>query len=228
MESPKYSNVFVNLGAFHIGMAFFSAIGKYIAESGGPQLLNQSRILEKGSLKGFVTGKSYNHCRIIHQILPAAMEILHFREFDSRFNNESLSVINEELKFIKEEKKIDFKCFSKEATEVLDGYLLFSRDTLEGKYGLTAQYWMGYIEMLHLYHEFSRSTRTRDLDLYFHCLPKTTNYFFAFNHRNYAKWLVLFHDNLLKLKITHPEVHKEFKNGCFSLKRTKNLFQDCQ
>ena len=87
------------------------------------------------------------------------MEILHFREFESRFNNESLSVINEELKFIKE-KKIDFKCFSKEATEVLDGYLLFSRDTLEGKYGLTAQYWMGYIEMLHLYHEFSRSIRT--------------------------------------------------------------------
>ena len=88
------------------------------------------------------------------------MEILHFREFDSRFNNESLSVINEELKFIKKEKKIDFKSFSKEATEVLDEYLLFSRDILEGKYGLAARYWMGYIEMLHLYHEFSRSIRT--------------------------------------------------------------------
>ena len=49
------------------------------------------------------------------------MEILHCRQFDSIFNNESLSVINEELKFIKEEKKTDFKCFSKEATEVLDG-----------------------------------------------------------------------------------------------------------
>ena len=42
---------------------------------------------------------------------------------------------------------------------------------------------------------------------------------FAFNHHNYAIWLVLFHDILLKLKITHPEVHKEFKNGCFSLKK---------
>ena len=49
------------------------------------------------------------------------MEILHFREFNSRLNNESLSVI-------------------KEATEVLDEYVLFSRDTLEGKYGLTARY----------------------------------------------------------------------------------------
>ena len=32
-------------------MTFFSAIGKYISESGEPHLLNQLRILEKGSLK---------------------------------------------------------------------------------------------------------------------------------------------------------------------------------
>ena len=152
------------------------------------------------------------------------MKIFHFTEFDSRFNNESLSVINEELKFIKEEKKIDFKCFSKEATEVLDEYLLFSRDTLEVKFGLTVQYWMGYFEILHLYHEFSKGIRTGDLDFYIHCLPKITNYLFAFNHHNYVRWLVLFHGNLLKLKIIHPEVHKKFKNGCFSLKRTKKPF----
>ena len=215
--------MFGNLGAFYT-VAFFSATGKYTAKSGGPHLLNQWRILEKASLKGFLTGKSYNRCRRIYQILAAAMEILHFLEFDSRFNNESLSIINEELKFIKEEKKINFRCFSKEATEFLDGYLLFSGDNLEGKYELTAQYWMGYIEMLHLYHEFSRSIQTGDLDLYIHCLPKITNCFFTFNHHNYARWLVLFHNNLLKLKTTHLEVHKEFISRCFSLKRTKKPF----
>ena len=213
--------MFGNLGTFYT-VAFFSATGKYIAKSGGPHLLNQSRILEKASLKGFLTGKGYNRCSRIYQILAAA--ILHFIEFDSRFNNESLSIINEELKFIKEEKKIDFRYFSKEATEFLDGYLLFSRDNLEGKYELTAQYWMGYIEMLHLYHEFSRSIQTGDLDLYIHCLPKITNYLFTFNHHNYARWLVSFHNNLLKLKTTHLEVHKEFTSGCFSLKRTKKPF----
>ena len=34
MESPKYDRVFVNPGASHIEMTIFSAIGKYIAESG--------------------------------------------------------------------------------------------------------------------------------------------------------------------------------------------------
>ena len=59
-------------------------------------------------------------------------------EFDSRFNNEGLSVINGNLILVKEEKKIYIKCFSKEVAEVLDRYLLFSRDALEGKYGLIA------------------------------------------------------------------------------------------
>ena len=68
------------------------------------------------------------------------MEILHFREFDSRFNNKSLSFIKDKLKLIKEEKELDFKCFSKKAIEVPDEYLQFSRDTLEGKYGSAAQY----------------------------------------------------------------------------------------
>ena len=39
-------------------------------------------------------------------------------------------------KLIRAEKK-KCKCFSKEATEILDGYLLFLRDTLKGQYGLT-------------------------------------------------------------------------------------------
>ena len=129
-------------------IAFFSAIEKYISDSGGPYLLNQSRISEKESLKVFITGKRYNRYRRIHQILAAATETYDFSEFDSRFNNERLSATIDEMKLIKEEKKIDFKCFSKEATEVLDGYLLFSRDTLEGKHGLTAQYWIDYFEMV--------------------------------------------------------------------------------
>ena len=36
---------------------------------------------------------------------------------------------------------------------------------------------MGYIEMLHLYQEFSWSIRTGDLDLYIDGLPKITKYF---------------------------------------------------
>ena len=58
-EKPTYHNVFIHLGLFHITCAFFSMLGKYLAESGGPHILNETHVIEKGSLKSFLPGKSY-------------------------------------------------------------------------------------------------------------------------------------------------------------------------
>ena len=85
-------------------MVFFSATRSYNAKVGGPHLLKQSRVLEEESLKEFITGKSYSRCQRIYQILTAAMGILHFRKFDSRFKNESFGFINGKLKLIKKRK----------------------------------------------------------------------------------------------------------------------------
>ena len=58
-ETPIYDKVFVALRAFHIELSFFSALGKYIAESGGPYILNEAKVIEKGSLNGIIMGKNY-------------------------------------------------------------------------------------------------------------------------------------------------------------------------
>ena len=100
----------------------------------------------------------------------------------------------------------------------------FAQETRNGNHGKTAQYWMGYVDMLHLYHEFSRSIRTGDLDLYIYCLQQMTALFFTLNHQNYSRWLTMYHDKLLKLKNSHPDIYGEFKNSCFSLKRTSKPF----
>ena len=34
----------------------------------------------------------------------------------------------------------------------------------------------------------------------------------------------MYHEKLLKLKNSHPDIYEEFKNGCFSLKRTSKPF----
>ena len=93
-------------------------------------------------------------------------------------------------------------------------------ESSDGKRGKTADHWINYVNMIHLHHEFSRSIRTRDLDLFISGLPKITSYFFIFNQPNYARWTVKYHDNLLKLPETHPEVYLEFKNKLFEIKRT--------
>ena len=59
---------------------------------------------------------------------------------------------------------------------------------------------------------------------YMYIVFQTRNFFFAFNHINYARWLTRYHDNLLKLQETHPTVYAEFKDGLFFIKKTNTSF----
>ena len=65
-EAPSIDKIFVTLGSFHIEMAFFSVIGKYISKAGEPHLLTESGIIENGSLTFFLSGKSYKRSKRIH------------------------------------------------------------------------------------------------------------------------------------------------------------------
>ena len=225
-EMPKFDNIFINLGAFHIEMAFFKAIGKYIEESGGPYVLIEADVLAAGSLKGFIQGKQYNRCKRLHPLLAAAFEILHIEMFVKRYEIYPfiIMIISKELEKIQEEKCLNTDSLSQELIEFIAAYETFVKDTVNGNHGLTAKYWMHYVDMIHLYHEFSRSIRTGDHDLYVHCLPKISKYFFSFNQQNYARWMIRYRDNLLRLKDTHPEVKEEYKNGGISIKRTQKSF----
>ena len=74
------------------------------------------------------------------------------------------------------------------------------------------------------YHTLVRSIRTGDFEMFVSILPTNTNYFFALNQQNYARWMVKYHENLLKLPQTHPAVYEDFKKGLFGIKRTPKAF----
>ena len=97
------------------------------------------------------------------------------------------------------------------------------QETACGLHGVAANFWITYVQMLHLYDEFSRSLRT-GVDLYVYCLPKVAVLFLAFNQPNYARWIVRYHDKLLRLKYTHPLVEEEFRKGGFVVPRAKKPF----
>ena len=126
------------------------------------------------------------------------MEILHFPAFVSQCSNQYL---NDTPKHEVTQTILDAPhMLTDTSNEILDSYREYTEHTRNGTHGQTAQYWIGYIDMVHLYHEFSRSIRTGDLQLYIHCMPKLGNYYFAFNHFNYARWIVKFHGNLMRLE----------------------------
>lgn len=67
-------------------------------------------------------------------------------------------------------------------------YKSYRKITLNGGHGATAKYYLIYIELIGLYHRFSRSIRMGDYRLYIHFLPEILKIFFAFIHQNYARW----------------------------------------
>jgi hypothetical protein len=59
-ESPRFDNVFVCFDAFHISMAYFSALGHILESSGGTEILCLADVLAHGSVRGFIGGKHFN------------------------------------------------------------------------------------------------------------------------------------------------------------------------
>lgn len=80
-DQPEFDRLFIMFGVFHIRMCFFRAIGKVIAESGGPAMLTDSGVLAPGSLRGFMECFNYNRCKRLHPMLALALEVLLFRRF---------------------------------------------------------------------------------------------------------------------------------------------------
>ena len=78
-EKPTFDKIFTSLGSFHLEITFFfSALGKIIEESGGPHILNECKVLAKGSINSLLRGKSCKRCKRMHELLALAVEILYF------------------------------------------------------------------------------------------------------------------------------------------------------
>ena len=132
-ESPALDAVFINLGAFHIELAYFNAIGKYIAESGGPFILTGSEVLASGSLNGFIKGKHYNRCKRLHMLFVAALKLLHLEEFVSSDGDNimEMQIVKEEVNKLNE-KPFSVGDLSRNLKDLLESYNTCITNTLKG------------------------------------------------------------------------------------------------
>ena len=140
------------------------------------------------------------------------MELCHFNAFLSFDLKQAIMMINEGGT------QLTMDSLPLEILDLCSRYVEFTEETKGGEHGKTAKYWMQYIEMVHLYHDLSRSVRESDLDLFIHIIPKISCFFFAFNQLNYAKWMVQYHNNLLRWNESHPDINDDFQNRGFGVK----------
>lgn len=212
------ARLFIHVGAFHVQMSMFKAVGKYIEDCGLSQIMVDAGLLASGSVNSFLTGKHFNRCKRLHPLIALTIEIMHFEYF---LQNEEVILSPESFEFLKtflaskhtdnSDSLISYKPVNdQELLNVLDLYEIFRQKTVMGDHGKTPQFYLTYVEMINNYLLFDRSIRTGDLELFKYMLPSLTNLFFVFNHQNYARYLVLYLQNLQKVHETHPGLKVNF------------------
>ena len=85
-------------------------------------------------------------------------------------------------------------------------------------------YWKIIFDFQVLILMFIRSERERNFPLYIQILKSVMKYIFALNHYNYARWLSIHVDDLMKLEIICPDIYEEFCSGNFVVRKTTNPF----
>lgn len=229
-EKPQFDKVFVNLGAFHMEMAFFRAVGKYINCSGLVEILVQAEVLANGSMNSFLDSKHFNRCKRLHPLIAAALQVLHFEQYLSTTNmtpemleellqTQMQNITNENSRDINEVIELPDSL-----SRILNGYKEFSRQTLMGEKGKTAQFYYQYCGLINLFFRFSRSIRSSNLELYMDSIYNMTDLFFSLNQPNYARWALLYLSNLIDLYNNNSSLVDEFRRGAFGIKRTSAKF----
>lgn len=224
-DQPKFDDIFIMYGPFHIQMCLFKAIGKLISDSGGLEILNECGILATGSMNGVISGKHFNRCKRLHPILSLALEYHHFHKFLASYEHankfkELISVS------VTDPTKIDLDYITKNPVfeSTLKAYQTFQNDTKSGKLGPTAQFWFMYIQFINHFHHFDRAIRTNNIDLFIWSLSTIIDLFFATNHVNYARWMSKYQLDLMHIEQTHPGLRKILDEGAFTTRRTDKPF----
>ena len=220
LDAPLFDRLLIMLGNFHLELAFYGAIGTFINECGAEFLLTESGILAEGSLMGFIRGKYYNRCTRIHDIIALVMEKKLYASFLTTLTQERQDTVKELLA----DAPTDCRALEQflETHPVFREHMVqyehFFNDVMHGKLGPTAQYWCIYVYMINRIHrDLMRAVRTNNVDGYIAILPAMIGIFFGLNRPNYARWGVLF---LNQLEKAAPESLMVLKTGAFSIRRT--------
>ena len=58
LTNSTFDKLIILLGNFHLELAFFGAVGTFLADSGIEYLITEANVLAEGSLAGFMKGNS--------------------------------------------------------------------------------------------------------------------------------------------------------------------------
>ncbi|GFX58424.1 hypothetical protein TNCV_320061 [Trichonephila clavipes] len=161
-ENNTFQKLFIHLGAFHIMMSYFKAIGKVINDCGLTTIMVESEMLASGSVSSFIEGKHFNRCKRLHPIVALGLQIMHFRFFLTSKNIQISAEIEDEIKRLQSCQSSSFFIHNRSLKELCNDYAIYEQQTLNGERGKTAQFYMIYIKLVYHYLQLSRSIRAEE------------------------------------------------------------------
>ena len=220
-NSPKCDDWFIQFGQFHTILSLFSSIGTILERNGAAYLLSEGKIIAGGSINKFLRVKPYNCCRRGNLLLATAMHGLHLEIFTEDMNILSTNLLQElENGAIAE----DISEVPSNLYYIVTKYDLYLEETLNGKMGKTAQFWMTYTKIVGLFQLMKCAIRINDTALYSFVLVEVTYIFFMTNHHIYACWMTFYSVDLANLETSQPNLQTFFTEGGFSINRTGKSF----
>ena len=177
-EKDEFRKLFIHLGGFHITMAFFKVVGTFIDGCGLTTILIEAELLGCGSENSFINGKIYNRCKRLHILAALSLEILEF-QFSLETKNYT---INDDIKqyfvTLRNNQLDDMSVNNASVNDLLEQFLDFNKEVLQGYYGKAAQFYSQYINLIKYFLMFDRSIRMSNFDIYKYIMGKISNIFF--------------------------------------------------
>ena len=117
------------------------------------------------------------------------MHGLHLERFIEDMNIPSTNLLQELENSAIVKDIFEVHCNLQDMVTKYDSYL---EETLNGKMGETAQFWMTYAKIVGLIQLMQRAIKINDTALNSFALFEVTSIFFMSNHHNYARWMSLY------------------------------------
>ena len=123
--------------------------------------------------------------------------------------------------------------------KVLDGDILPEKNVLESLSRIstklqkhkehlsdcrTGRLWLQYLEMVAILRRSIKAERTGNFELHLQCVKDMLPYFAASGHNNYLKSARLYLQQMLELRVTHPDVFQRFMKGHYSIRRSNRYW----
>ena len=94
-EKPRFNCMFIHLGMFHVMMAYFKSVGKFIDRNGLTNIMVDFGLLAEKFANNFLASKHFNRSKRLHPLILLALEIFHFWNFVSEQNVAILKNVEE-------------------------------------------------------------------------------------------------------------------------------------